>query len=76
MSELTNYQFTIKAYDQLGSLERILRVIRHRGGHLEKLQMQTAEHNTFVLNLVVTTKRSITSLQNQLAKLVDVITIE
>ncbi|OCG01228.1 acetolactate synthase 2 small subunit [Gilliamella sp. wkB112] len=76
MSELTNYQFTIKAYDQLGAIERILRVVRHRGGHIEKLQMQTAEHNTLVLNLVLTTKRSITALQNQLTKLVDVITID
>ncbi|KFA58670.1 hypothetical protein A9G48_08760 [Gilliamella sp. wkB18] len=75
MSE-TPYQLTIKADNKLGTLERILRVIRHRGGHIKKMQMHTIDNHTFILSLTLATERAISTLQNQVAKLVDVISIE
>lgn len=76
MNTKTQYQVTIKAYDKLGSLERILRVVRHRGGHIEKMQMQTVENEQLILSLLLTTERSLSTLQNQVAKLTDVIAVE
>ena len=34
---MENYQLIIKAYDRSGALERILRVIRHRGGYIQSM---------------------------------------
>ncbi|MCX8638892.1 acetolactate synthase 2 small subunit [Gilliamella sp. B3172] len=76
MNTKTQYQVTIKAYDKLGSLERILRVVRHRGGHIEKMQMQTVENEQLILSLLLTTERSLSTLQNQVAKLADVIAVK
>lgn len=76
MNTKTQYQVTIKAYDKLGSLERILRVVRHRGGHIDKMQMQTVENEQLILSLLLTTERSLSTLQNQVAKLADVIAVE
>ncbi|NUF48411.1 acetolactate synthase 2 small subunit [Gilliamella sp. ESL0250] len=76
MNEQAQYQLTIKAYDKLGSLERILRVIRHRGGHIQSMQMQTIENNALTLTLILTTERPLSTLQNQVAKLEDVIAVE
>lgn len=76
MNQQTQHQLTIKANDKLGTLERILRVIRHRGGHIKSMQMQTTENNTIIMTLQLTTERSLSTLQNQVAKLEDVITIE
>ncbi|MWN31342.1 acetolactate synthase 2 small subunit [Gilliamella sp. Pra-s65] len=76
MNQQTQHQLTIKANDALGTLERILRVIRHRGGHIESMQMQTFENNTITMTLHLTTERSLSTLQNQVAKLEDVITVE
>ena len=76
MNEQTQYQLVIKAYDNLGALERILRIIRHRGGHIKSMQMQTIENNILIMTLILTTERSFSTLQNQVAKLEDVIVIE
>ncbi|NUF26630.1 acetolactate synthase, small subunit [Gilliamella bombicola] len=76
MNEQTQYQLTIKAHDNLGTLERILRVIRHRGGNIKSMQMQTIENNTLIMTLKLTTERTLSTLQNQVAKLEDVIAIE
>lgn len=76
MSNKDQHQFTITAYDKLGTLERILRVIRHRGGHIKQMQMQTKDDQILSLSLALTTKRPITALLNQIDKLVDVISIE
>lgn len=76
MNQQTQHQLTIKAYDTLGTLERILRVVRHRGGHIESMQMQTIENNLLILILKLTIKRDLSMLQNQVAKLEDVISIE
>lgn len=76
MSNNDQHQFTIIAYDKLGTLERILRVIRHRGGHIKQMQMQTKDDQILSLSLALTTKRPISALLNQIDKLVDVISIE
>ncbi|MCX8574745.1 MULTISPECIES: acetolactate synthase 2 small subunit [unclassified Gilliamella] len=76
MSNKDQHQFTITAYDKLGTLERILRVIRHRGGHIKQMQMQTKDDQILSLSLALTTKRPISALLNQIDKLVDVISIE
>lgn len=76
MSNNDQHQFTITAYDKLGTLERILRVIRHRGGHIKQMQMQIKEDQILSLSLALTTKRPISALLNQIDKLVDVISIE
>lgn len=76
MSNKDQHQFTITAYDKLGTLERILRVIRHRGGHIKQMQMQTKDDQILSLSLALTTKRPISALLNQIDKLVDVISID
>ncbi|NUE96979.1 acetolactate synthase 2 small subunit [Gilliamella sp. ESL0232] len=76
MNKQTQYQLVIKAYDKLGALERILRVIRHRGGYIKSMQMQTVENNILIMTLILTTERAFSTLQNQVAKLEDVIVIE
>ncbi|OCG66352.1 hypothetical protein A9G41_01155 [Gilliamella sp. Nev5-1] len=76
MNEQIQHQLTIKAYDKLGSLERILRVLRHRGGHITSMQMQTIENNLLILTITLTTERWLSTLQKQVEKLEDVITIE
>ncbi|WP_430875289.1 acetolactate synthase 2 small subunit [Gilliamella sp. G0441] len=76
MNNKDQHQFTITAYDKLGTLERILRVIRHRGGHIKQMQMQTKDDQILSLSLALTTKRPISALLNQIDKLVDVISIE
>ncbi|OCG28632.1 hypothetical protein A9G11_10425 [Gilliamella sp. wkB108] len=76
MNEIAKHKLTMKAYDKLGTLERILRVIRHRGGHIESLQMQLDAEQILTLTLELTTDRSISALQNQLLKLVDIISVE
>lgn len=76
MNKTFKYQLSIKAYDRLAIIERILRVIRHRGGHIENMQMQIMENQVLALSIVLTTERSISALQNQLTKLFDVISVE
>ncbi|WP_081297880.1 MULTISPECIES: acetolactate synthase 2 small subunit [unclassified Gilliamella] len=76
MNEQMQHQLTIKAYDKLGSLERILRVLRHRGGHITSMQMQTIENNLLILTITLTTERWLSTLQKQVEKLEDVIAIE
>ena len=78
MNQKATHQFTITAHDKLGSLERILRVVRHRGGHIEQMQMQmqSIDNRLFSLILTLTTERTLSSLQNQIIKLEDVIKVE
>lgn len=73
MKKVNQYQLDIKAHNQLGTLERILRVIRHRGGRIESMDMQTDHANMMELSIKLTTEKSIEMLQSQVAKLVDVI---
>ncbi|TEA26416.1 acetolactate synthase 2 small subunit [Candidatus Schmidhempelia bombi] len=69
-------QLTIIAHNQLGILERILRVIRHRGGRITAINMQLRESNIININIVLESQRPIELLKKQLIKLVDVINID
>lgn len=65
------FQIQIIAQDQLAALERILRVIRHRGGVVSTMTMKT-EHTKIYLDIHLITDRAISALQRQLEKLIDV----
>lgn len=71
---MQQYQFVIKANKRPETLERLLRVIRHRGFEVLSLN---AENNgsEITLNVTVQSERAVELLLNQLAKLPDVITL-
>ncbi|MDO9949211.1 acetolactate synthase 2 small subunit [Glaesserella parasuis] len=71
---MQQYQFVIKANKRPETLERLLRVIRHRG--FEVLSFN-AENNgsEITLNITVQSERAVELLFNQLVKLPDVVTI-
>ncbi|WP_017443930.1 acetolactate synthase 2 small subunit [Gayadomonas joobiniege] len=54
-------------------MERVLRVVRHRGFALEAVNMQNnTDNQQLVIQLTVSGERPITNLKNQLEKLYDV----
>lgn len=75
--ELTmeNYQLMIKAHDRPGALERILRVIRHRGGQIKTMNMQVESTPHLSVTFELVGSRAKEQLANQLIKLADVVTI-
>ncbi|AUI65089.1 MULTISPECIES: acetolactate synthase 2 small subunit [Glaesserella] len=69
---MQQYQLVIKANKRPETLERLLRVIRHRG--FEVLSLNAENHGTaFSLSIKVQSERAIELLLNQLVKLPDVI---
>ncbi|MEC4727385.1 acetolactate synthase 2 small subunit [Shewanella sp. D64] len=54
-------------------LERVLRVVRHRGFKVTKMNMQLANDKTAGLDITVESERGIELLTKQLDKLIDVI---
>lgn len=71
---MENYQLVIKAYDRPGTIERILRVIRHRGGYIKSLNM-SVESNYCVLTCELVRSKTKALILNQLIKLADVISV-
>ncbi|MGX3066705.1 acetolactate synthase 2 small subunit [Ursidibacter arcticus] len=71
---MKTYDLTIQANKRPETLERLLRVIRHRGFEVIALQTQT-ENNTIELNVKVQSERAIELLLNQLVKLPDVVSL-
>ncbi|AGO16448.1 acetolactate synthase 2 regulatory subunit [Glaesserella parasuis ZJ0906] len=71
---MQQYQCVIKANKRPETLERLLRVIRHRGFEVLSLN---AENNgsEITLNITVQSERAVELLFNQLVKLPDVVTI-
>lgn len=68
---MQQYQFVIKANKRPETLERLLRVIRHRG--FEVLSLNAENHGSeIILNVTVQSERAVELLFNQLAKLPDV----
>lgn len=58
-------------------MERVLRVVRHRGFALEAINMQNnAKDDELVIELTVSGERPIVNLKNQLEKLYDVSQLE
>lgn len=72
---MNQYQFDVVAHHRPEVLERLLRVIRHRGFRVTALQMQL-DDDKVRLNIAVKSERTWHLLVNQLVKLYDVITVE
>lgn len=68
-------QLMITAYDKLGELERILRVIRHRGGRISSLTMQTKEDTLMIITIALSITKPVVTLQSQIEKLANVLTV-
>ncbi|QIA77383.1 acetolactate synthase 2 small subunit [Rodentibacter caecimuris] len=71
---MNNYQIELNARHRPEVLERILRVIRHRGFTVTTMQMELIEDKVR-LKITVKSDRTLNLLVNQLVKLPDVVTI-
>lgn len=69
------HQLTLRANQRPETLERILRVVRHRGFEIVSLHAEQ-QNGRLQLSLTVQSERDITLLFNQLAKLEDIEDIE
>lgn len=69
------YSLTLKAHKRPETVERLLRVIRHRGFEITHLNAES-KADEWHLALNVQSARDIRLLTNQLAKLPDVIAVE
>lgn len=65
------YQLTLRAHRRPETLERILRVVRHRGFEIVSLHAEQ-QNDELQLSLTVQSERDISLLFNQLAKLEDI----
>ncbi|MCQ9123906.1 acetolactate synthase 2 small subunit [Rodentibacter caecimuris] len=72
---MNNYQIELNARHRPEVLERILRVIRHRGFTVTTMQMELIEDKVR-LKITVKSDRTLNLLVNQLVKLPDVIDIK
>ncbi|MBD1576385.1 MULTISPECIES: acetolactate synthase 2 small subunit [Vibrio] len=74
---MDRYQLNIRADDQPVLLERVLRVIRHRGFIIRQV-IATVNHESNVANveIIVDSNRPISILINQIEKLWDILTVE
>lgn len=77
MSAMKQNVLTIKAHSQPEVLERILRVIRHRGFRVSAMNMaQMNDCNTVKITVKVSSERPVDLLYKQLDKLFDVIDVQ
>lgn len=70
------HSFNIVAKQQPAMLERVLRVVRHRGFSLESLNVSTSDEAQVAIELTVSGARPIETLQRQLDKLYDIAHLE
>ncbi|MDW6002338.1 acetolactate synthase 2 small subunit [Vibrio mangrovi] len=74
---MERYLLDIKADDKPVLLERVLRVIRHRGFIIKQVAAtQNHESKVASVEIIVDSDRPITTLINQIEKLWDVRTVE
>ena len=74
---MKQHQLTISARPRPEVVERVLRVVRHRGFQLCSINMESAvDCQELSLTVTVASIRPIESLQAQLAKLIDVMQVE
>lgn len=71
---MQQYQLTLKANKRPETLERVLRVVRHRGFEVVDLQAVTSARE-ITITLRVQSPRELALLTTQLEKLFDVISI-
>lgn len=69
---MAQYQLTVKANQRPETLERILRVVRHRGFSVLNLKAENSG-SEIQLNLIVESERELSLLTNQLKKLFDIV---
>lgn len=67
------YTLTLTLAQRPEVLERVLRVVRHRGFKVTRMNMQLEDCKTASLDMAVESERAIELLTNQLEKLIDVI---
>ncbi|KEQ19427.1 acetolactate synthase 2 small subunit [Endozoicomonas numazuensis] len=73
-SPKTNYSLTIQCHKKPEVMERLLRVVRHRGFDLESCSMSSSECGKMVsADLDVCSERPIEMLTSQIEKLYDVL---
>lgn len=70
------YQLVVTAHYHVGVLERILRVVRHRGGHIQSMAMHENANTGLTLTLNLTNPNAKHQMLNQLSKLMDVIDVK
>ncbi len=74
---MKQHQLTIFARPRPEVVERVLRVVRHRGFQLCSINMESAvDCQELSLTVTVASIRPIESLRAQLAKLIDVMQVE
>lgn len=73
---MENYELIVKAYDRPGTLERILRVIRHRGGNIQSMSMNVASSQQLLITFKFINSKNKTQIINQLLKLADIVAID
>ncbi len=74
---MKQHQLTISTRPRPEMVERLLRVVRHRGFQLNAIHMESAvDCQELSLTVTVASTRPIESLQAQLAKLIDIIQVE
>lgn len=67
------YSLELNIKSQPEALERLLRVIRHRGFNIKNLNMQSMSSKGSIITMLVDSERDISLLTNQINKLLDVI---
>ncbi len=74
---MERYLLDIKADDKPVLLERVLRVVRHRGFIIKQVAAtQNHESNIASVEIIVDSDRSISTLVNQIEKLWDIRSVE
>ncbi len=72
-----NHTIYIQTKDRTAGLERLLRVVRHRGFEVRSLDMRPSQKPGHLnVTATVNSNRSIDLLLNPLMKLYDVVTVE
>ncbi|GIU15219.1 acetolactate synthase [Shewanella sp. c952] len=70
---MSNYAIAINVQQRPEVLERVLRVVRHRGFNITNLAMQLNDNNTCSIDMSLQSDRAIELLTNQINKLIDVL---
>ena len=74
---MMQHQVAVQARFNPETLERVLRVVRHRGFQICSMNMETAtDAQSINIELTVASPRSVELLFSQLSKLVDVARVE
>ncbi len=74
---MNSHQLVIECQDQPAAIERLLRTTRHRGFAVRELHLQAVDGaESVTIRLTVSGERPLQLLTSQLAKLVDITTID